>query len=551
MNTRRLLAGLFPALSLALGLWGADAGQTSAERWPTAGQRHSAGAGPLEGQRWWSHVLFLADDKLEGRDTGSQGYRKAAAYVAGEFKRAGLKPAGTGGYLQPIKFRSRRIVEEQSSLALVREGKAEPLKLGEDANISLRIDPAEALEAPIVFAGYGLTAPELNYDDLAGLDLQGKLVLLISGGPSSIPGPLRAHYQSAGERWEFLNRAGALGTLSIPNPRSMDIPWARSTLARFLPSLSLADPALEETAGQKLAVTVNPAQAHKFFAGSGRTFAELLALANEGKLLPTFPLPASLRARVRVERSELESPNVAAVLPGSDPKLKNEYVVLSAHLDHVGVGRPINGDSIYNGAMDNASGVATLLELAVTLRESRKTFRRSLLFLALTGEEKGLLGSRYFAAHPTVAPASMVANLNVDMFLPLFPLRMLTVYGLEESELGARVREVAGQLGIQIQADHQPERNLFIRSDQYNFIRRGIPALAFKVGFEKDSPQAGIAKQWLTDRYHAPSDDVRQPVDLAAAATLNKVILTLAETVANHPERPRWNSNSFFRRYAH
>lgn len=402
----------------------------------------------------------------------------------------------------------------------------------------------------MVFAGYALTVPELKYDDLAGLDLKNKVVFFISGGPSSIPGPLRSHYQSAGERWKFLQRAGALGTVSIQMPRSMDIPWARATLSRFFPSLSLADPALDETAGQKLSVIVNPAHAEKLFAGSGHSFVELLALAEAGKPLPTFALPASIKARVRVERSEVESPNVVALLPGSDPKLKDEYVVLSAHLDHVGIGRPINGDNIYNGAMDNASGVATLLDIAASIRDSGRTFRRSLLFIVLTGEEKGLLGSKYFAAHPTVDPKSIVANLNVDMFLPLFPLRILTVFGLDESDLGARVREVVEPLGMRVQGDQEPERNLFIRSDQYNFIRRGIPALAFKVGYEKGSPEAAIAKQWLTERYHAPSDDAHQPVDLTAAGDFNQVILLLAENVANRPERPRWNQTSFFRRYA-
>ncbi|MBI3667201.1 MAG: M20/M25/M40 family metallo-hydrolase [Acidobacteria bacterium] len=502
------------------------------------------------GQRWWSHVLFLADDKLEGRNTGSEGHRKAAAYVAGEFERAGLKPAGTSGYIQPVKFRSRRIVESQSSLALVRNGVAEPLALGEDAAFSMRIEPAESVEAPIVFAGYGLTVPELNYDDLKGLDLKGKVVFYLGGGPSSIPGPLRSHYQSAGERWKFLRRAGAIGAISVQNPKHMDVPWERAKLARLQPAMSLADPSLEEVAGQELAVFLNPARADKFLAGSGHTFAGLLAIADQGKPLPTFAIPAAIRAKVRYERAELESQNVAAILPGSDPQLTNEYVVLSAHLDHVGVGEPIKGDRIYNGAMDNASGIATLLDIAASLHESKKTFRRSLLFVAVTGEEKGLLGSKYFAAHPTVKPESMAANLNFDMFLPLFPLRILTVYGLEESDLGPLVRQVAEPLGIQVQADQEPDRNIFIRSDQYNFIRRGIPALAFKVGYLKGSPEAARAKQWLTERYHAPSDDVHQPVDLTAAADFNKVTLLLAEAVANRTERPRWNDTSFFRRYA-
>ena len=251
-----------------------------------------------EADRWWAHVRFLADDALEGRDTGSPGYRKAAAYVAGEFQKAGLAPAGTDGYLQPVTFRSRRILEEKSSLALVRGGKVEPITLGDEATISMRVDSAPQLEAPLVFVGHGLRIPEAKHDDLAGLDLRGKIVLFLSGGPSRISGPLLSHYQSV--RWSYLKDTGALGTVSITNPRGMDIPWERNILSRFQPSLTLADPALDETAGQKLSVTVNPARAEKFFAGTGHTFKEILALADAGKPLPRFELSASF---VRLSRS--------------------------------------------------------------------------------------------------------------------------------------------------------------------------------------------------------------------------------------------------------
>jgi hypothetical protein len=509
-----------------------------------------AGDAPTPGQRWWSHTAFLADDKLEGRNTGSEGYRKAAAYVRGEFERAGLRPAGTDGYFQPVKFNSREIVEPESSLELVRDGKAEPLTLGEDGFISLRVDPAKSVEAPLVFAGYGLTVPEMKYDDFAGLDLRGKIVAYVSGGPSSIPGPLSSHYQSAAERGKFLARVGVLGSCVIANPAAMDVPWPRVALSRFQPSMSLDYADLDESFGQKLGVGINPVHLDKWLAGSGHSAEEILALAKERKELPRFPLAAELRARVEVKRSKVESPNVIAVLPGSDPQLKGEYVVLSAHLDHLGIGEPINGDRIYNGAMDDASGVATLLDIAEQLHADKAKLRRSLLFLVVAGEEKGLLGSKYFAAHPTVRPEQMVADLNVDMFLPLFPLRILTVFGLEESDLGKQVRAVAGPMGIRIQADQEPQRNVFIRSDQYNFIRRGVPSLMLKVGYDKGSPEEAAGKQWLKERYHAPLDDLQQPVDLKAAADFNTIVLRLVEAVANQDGRPEWNNDSFFRRFA-
>src|SRR5580658_3655407 len=467
-------------------------------------------ASASDGRRWWSYVQYLADDKLEGRNTGSAGHRKAAAYVAGEFERAGLKPAGTEGYIQPVRFRTRRLNEAESSLTLVRNGESEELVLGEDAIIGTRVDPAPLVAAEVVFAGYALTIPEMQYDDLAGLDLRGKIVLYMSGGPANIPGPLRSHYQSATERGRFLERAGVIGTIAIQNPHHMDLPWQRIALGSRQASMSLADPTLDQQYGLKFTAAVNPAQAEKWFAGSGHSFDDLVALSDVGKPLPRFPLHASIRAKVAVERGEVESQNVAGVLPGADPLLKDQYVVLTAHLDHLGIGEPINGDRIYNGAMDNASGVATLLDIAESLNESKPKLRRSLLFVAVTGEEKGLLGSRYFAAHPTVKPGSMVADLNVDMFLPIVPLKVLTVFGLAESNLGDTAREAAQAYGISVQPDPEPQRNIFIRSDQYNFIRHGIPALAMGVGVTPGSSEQKIFKDWLTQRYHAPSDDLNQ-----------------------------------------
>jgi Zn-dependent M28 family amino/carboxypeptidase len=485
---------------------------------------------------------------MEGRNTGSPAHKRAAEYVAAQFKAAGLEPAGTSGYIQPVAFRTRRIVEEQSSLTLVRDGKAESLALGKDANISMRADSVASIDAPLVFAGYGLNIPERGMNDFAGLDVKGAIVVYIAATPKSLPGPLQAHFGSAAERWATYKTKGAIGTISIANPKTTEIPWERSTLARLQPAMSLADPSLDEVSGQKLAVTMNPAHADKLLAGSGHTFSELLALVDSGKDVPRFKLAVRLKATTKVEHSEVESQNVAGIMRGSDPSRQNDYVVLSAHLDHLGVGEPINGDKIYNGAMDNASGVAAILEVAAKMHEAGAKPARSILFLAVTGEEKGELGSRYFAAHPTVPRSSIIANLNTDMFLPLFPLRMLMVLGLDESDLGQDIRATAKELGIAVQADPEPQRNRFVRSDQYSFIKFGIPALAMKVGYEENSPEAAIAAKWTAERYHAPSDDLNQPVDLPAADKFVEVLQKLALRVANRNDRPKWNDSSFFKR---
>jgi Zn-dependent M28 family amino/carboxypeptidase len=503
----------------------------------------------FDGKSWWEHIKVLAADNMEGRDTGSPGLKKAEAYVVGKLKSAGLQPAGVKGYYQPVKFVSRQLVEQESNAALLRDGKAEALTLGEDAFFSTRVDLAPEVEAPLVFVGYGLSIPENDFDDLAGLNLKGKVAVLISGSPSQIPSALSAHHQTAAERWKPFFAAGAVGIVTIPNPASMDVPWSRMALNRLHPSMELAGAEFNETEGEKLAMYFNPAHADKLLAGSGHSFQELAELAKDRKPLPHFPLTASLRTRARLKTKVVTSSNLVARLPGNDPQLKSEYVVLSAHIDHVGIGEPINGDRIYNGAMDNAAGVAVLLDVAASLKQHPEDLKRSLLFVFVTGEEKGLLGSKYFAARPTVDPKSIVADINVDMFRPLVPLKLLTVLGLAESDLGEVARQVAESDGVSVQPDPQPLRNVFVRSDQYSFIRHGVPALAMDVA-PTTPEQKQIFQDWLTKRYHAPSDDLDQPVDLAAAGKYEEIIRQLLVKVADDPQRPQWKADSFFRRYA-
>jgi hypothetical protein len=379
------------------------------------------------------------------------------------------------------------------------------------------------------------------------LDLKGKIVLYIAGGPADIPGNLRSHYSFRSERWKAIHNTGAIGVVAIANPKAMDIPWERSTLARLSPTMELE--AVSDTPGQQFGAAINPAHAEQFFAASGHTFAELLVLVDQGKPLPRFPLHIHLQATEKMKTSEVESQNVIGLLPGSDPVLKNEYVVFGAHLDHLGVGAPINGDKVYNGAMDDGSGIASLIEIANIAKLENLRPKRSILFVAVTGEEKGLLGSQYFTSAPTVPLKSIVADINMDMYLPLFPLKYLQVMGLEESTLGADVRAVAERVGVTAQADPEPQRNLFIRSDQYNFIKQGVPAVTFKFGYVKGSPEEKLAKDWLRERYHAPSDDLNQPVDKPAAAKYNRLMLDLGMRVADAGGRPHWNADSFFKRF--
>src|SRR5260221_1105393 len=423
------------------------------------------------GKAWWAHIQYLADDKLEGRGTGSEGFAKAAAYVTDQFQKIGLQPGGEHGYVQTVTFNVLQLDEPNSSLEFIRDGKSEPIEFGEEGFLNPTPNAAP-VEAPVVFIGYGLKIPEQNIDDFAGVDLKGKIAVYITGGPSSIPATLKANCSTRKARRKNLNEAGAIGSVVIPNPLAQEVPWSRVAGARFSERMELQE-RVRGGAPTKFGMTMNPVHADKLLAGSGHTFQEISSMLGTEKALPHFPLTVTIRAKTGVKRSTAQSQNLAGVLPGGDPALKNEFVVISAHLDHLGIGETVNGDKIYNGAMDDASGVASAIEIAKAMRSSKATPKRSILFLVVTAEEKGLLGSQYYAAHPTVK-GPIVADINMDMPLPLFPLKYLEVQGLGESTLGDEVTAVAKEAGVVTQADKQPDHVRFIRSDQYSFIKKGV-----------------------------------------------------------------------------
>ena len=499
------------------------------------------------GKAWWKHVDYLASDKLEGRNVGSQGYEQAAAYVATQFENAGLKPGAGVSFFQPVQFTETTL--SSWGLALVRGANSFEIPVPGEAHLGFSADSAQQIEAPLVFAGYGLVIPEAQHDDLKDLPVQGAVVVYLTGGPNKIDGDLRSHYSSTAERWKALHAAGAVGTIAIANPTSMEIPWARQSLSWGMPRMTLTDPALNSTRGLKFSASWDPDKANDLLAGSGHGFEEILEAAGRQEPLPHFKLNATIRAKISASNRIVASKNIVGWRPGDDASLRNEYVIVSAHLDHLGVGKPVNGDRIYNGAMDDASGVASLIEIARLLQKTHAAAKRSILFLAVTGEEKGDLGSEYFAAHPTIA-GRIVADLNMDMYLPLFPLKWLEVQGLNESTLGDDVRAVARAAGVEVQADKEPNRNRFIRSDQYSFIRAGIPALATKIGYTANSPEAEIDNKWFAERYHGVTDSADQPVDLAAVGRYEEFMRRLAERVANRKVAPRWYDTSVFSRLA-
>jgi Zn-dependent M28 family amino/carboxypeptidase len=499
---------------------------------------------------WWSDVETLSADGMEGRAAGTDGHRRASDLVAGRFAALGLQPAGDSGtYFQNVRFEERRILPEGTEAALVAGGTETPLRLPDE--MVMRVSaapPPERIDAPLVFIGYGMHLPEAGHDDFAGVDFNGKIAVVIGGGPSGLSGALKSHARA--ERGRLLAQRGAIGLITLGTPAQQEQAWANVARASAQPGMYPAVPAMRTIATPFLSAGINPAAAERLFAGSGHSFAEVAALADASRPVPGFALATRLRARIATEARQVTSRNVVARLPGRDARLRAEHVVLSAHLDGLGIGAPVAGDTVYNGALDNAAGVAALIDIAGQYRQQRARPRRSILFVALTGEEKGLLGSRWFARAPSVPRPSIVANLNYDMALPLYPLTSITILGAEESSIGIEARAVSAAVGLPLAPDPFPDRNSFVRSDQYAFIEEGIPAVAFKFGFAAGTPEAETERAWRRDRYHSPSDDASQSVFREDEIRLHDFIAALALRIADADARPRWNADSFFRRFA-
>lgn len=497
-------------------------------------------------KQWWADVSFIASDANEGRQTGSAGYMRAADYVISRMKAEGLQPAGDNGFLQQVAFEQQVVDQDASRAALVNaDGAQSPLKVGD----ALLISPGgearpDKVDAPLVFIGYGLDLPKEGYDDFAGMDLKGKIAVVISGGPDSISAAIKSDARA--NRAAALAKLGALGVISLTTPHQVEIVWSRQRLISHQAGMYLADAKFHDVPDGFFVASADPGQSEVFFKDSGHTFAEMSALADASKPVPRFDLKPRLAASVVATRSRLTSPNLIAKLEGRDPKLKAEYVVVSAHLDHLGIGEPINGDRIYNGAMDDASGVAAVLDIAHRIKNGPRP-RRSILFAIFTAEEKGLLGSHYFAVNPTVPKSNIVADLNFDMPLPLWPLKMVYLPGETESTLGADARAVGAEEGIQVVPDPNPDRNVFIRADQYSFVREGVPSLFMKFGFLKNTPEYQIEHDWRANRYHSPSDDLEQPGILKEEAVkLDAYTAAIALRVANAAARPQWLPASIF-----
>jgi hypothetical protein len=499
-------------------------------------------------------IRFLADDLLEGRGTATRGHEIAAKFMAAQFEQMGLEPAADNGtYFQSVPLRSGRPDEAKSTFTLVHGGKEEELVYRKDFITGADLGRADSsVEAPVIFVGDGVTAPEQGYDDYKGIDAKGKIVALAFEAPH-FESSIKAHYSSFEVKQAIAVAHGAVGIILISDPILEEIyPYSMQTRDLDFPQFRWLDKQgkpndyFPELKGRAV---LSMAETKKLFEGSGHPTEEVFADIKAGTP-KSFALPLTAKIHNATKLEDVRSPNVVAKLEGSDPNLKAEYVVYTAHSDHLGIGPPVNGDKIYNGALDNASGSALLLEVARAFTKRNPRPRRSLLFVSVTGEEAGLLGSDYFAHYPTVAKDAIVANVNMDEDLMLWPLEDIIAFGAEHSSLDAVVHKAAERAHLGVSPDPVPEEVVFIRSDQYSFVKQGVPAVfpvpGFKSNDSKSNP-AEIFKKWEKDRYHEPGDDMQQPgLMWDEAAKYGRFVFLCGDLIADDPHRPSWNKGDFF-----
>ncbi|QHN03727.1 M28 family peptidase [Granulicella sp. WH15] len=472
---------------------------------------------------WWHTTEDLSSDAMQGRDTGSAAYERAAQYVADRFAQLHLTPAGDNGtWFQRVPLHEIQVAKSGTTFTLLRDGKDTlPLEFLHQISIAASPTLPPTLEAPLVFRGYCSPA------EMA--DTKGKIAVCF--------GTRRTGMTSARQRQQAALAAGAVALINVDDtaftlepPRWPDA-YSRSVTFANAPAAPASIPTMRLAAASFAAL----------ISGSQQDAAAILKLGGASQPLPTFEIPARLRVTTATTQRDISSPNILAVLPGSDPVLKNEYVVLSAHLDGYGFGEPVLGDSLYNGTLDDAAYVALLLQF---IADQKAPLKRSILLCVFTGEEKGLLGASWFTHHLTLPKESLIADINLDQLRPLFPLHILTASAVDDTTLGATARAVAAPMHIEIRPDREPERGLLTRSDNWHFLQIGVPAISFIFGFDPNTDAERRYREWYNYGYHRPQDDLKQPMDFAAARTFNTFFYNLARTVANAAERPTWSPAS-------
>jgi hypothetical protein len=502
------------------------------------------------------HIEFLASDSLRGRDTGSRGHRVAADYVAAEFTKLGLKAAGDeGSYFQRVPMIEQKLGQGSATAVLHSAGGDVVLEyprqfmMGPD-----RINASREVTAAMVFVGYGIVAEEFGHNDYEGLDVEGKIVVSISGRPQSWPTEEGAHLGGGREKARQAVERGAVGRVILHTPREEEtFPYDDELKYIDVPGMDWVGPdGMPDGHWPQLlgGAFLNLDAAALLFEGSPVPLEDIYAADRADEEIPHFELPTSITLARESSHRLFDSPNVVAILEGSDPELKNEFLVYSAHLDHLGVIKNEEGiEEIYNGAMDNAAGIATLLETARVLSAEKHKLKRSVLFIAVTGEEKGLLGSGYFASNPTVPIESLVANINLDMPLILYQFADVIAFGAEHSSLKASVAKAAKRAGVELAPDPIPEQGLFTRSDHYRFVQQGVPSVFLVTGFTDRNPDnefGQVFQNFIKQHYHQPSDNIELDIDYEGGALFAEINVNIGREICNDPQRPTWNEGDFF-----
>lgn len=506
-----------------------------------------------------AHMTFLGDDSLEGRDTGSRGHQIASNYIATQLAALGLEPAGEQGYFQSVPLRKAMLVQSSAKMSLTKNGKTTDFDYPKQFFTGPSTLHAKAdVTAPLVFVGYGLVSKEFNLDDYANLDVKGKIVVMLSGRPKSLPSEEAAHIQSL--KAENAAERGAVGILTLHTPSEEKVrPYANSLMyltsprMRWLHKDGKAEGEFESLLG---GAYLHPDAAKNLFEGASRSLDDIFADLAAEKVPTGFALEGTVNLKRESTMEDITSPNVVAVLPGSDPVLKDEYVVVTAHSDHIGFSNDVRSkDKINNGLMDNAAGVSIMLETARLFAQQAERPKRSILFVAVTGEEKGLLGADYFAHNPTRPIDKLVANVNIDMPVLLYPFADIVAFGANHSSLGATVDTAAAAVGISQSPDPMPEQAIFTRSDHYTLVQKGVPSVFLMTGFTSKDPKQKGGEVWgkfFAKHYHKPTDDKAGltadfgAIRYDAGATFADINFGITTEVANNPQRPVWLKDSFF-----
>ncbi|GAA0485113.1 M20/M25/M40 family metallo-hydrolase [Parasphingorhabdus litoris] len=502
-----------------------------------------------------AHMAFLADDLMEGREAGTVGEARSALYIATQFEALGLSPAGDkGGFFQAVPLRAAQLDMSDFEFSVRGAGRRQLFENGGDVAVSASFaDTNLSINGDVIFAGHGIIAPELGLDDYEGLDVAGKVVAVIGGPPPFLPSEEAAYFGSSNQKRLMAEARGAIGVIIIWTPAlekryPFDLfktgfdSWNMTWITRAKkPKIEAPQIAL------RAFVRGNAAEA--LFEGTPITAAEAIAQSKDGSV-KGFALKTSVALSLQTKHDDTrQSQNVAALLPGSDPALSNETIVLTAHYDHVGICSPEEEDKICNGALDNAIGTALMLDVARILAAQKEAPARPILFLAVGAEEKGLLGSDYFVTFPTVPRENIIANVNLDGAFPFYDFGDVIAFGAEQSQMGEQLEQAIIPMGLTLAPDPFPEQGIFTRSDQYSFVKRGIPALFLYNGFtDTDGQNKGQAvwDTFLAEHYHKPTDDLSLPIDYKVSAKFSDVFRLLTLKVANAPAAPLWYDDSVF-----